>query len=98
LAAGLAGAGGYFLVHWFDAPVALTVALVVAACWCSHIAADLCNRMPVAVLWPLRYRAHQLGLREGSVLERILEFGVAAGALIFCAWTVVGPLGLRLLR
>jgi len=57
-------------VHFAAAPL---VALVVFLAWISHIAADLTNRMPVAVLWPLKWGPFWWGVPQASLFSVVEE-------------------------
>ncbi len=73
-------AGALDLGPWL--PAGWLCATVLAA-WCSHLAADLVNRSPIMLLWPLRRRMVRVwrGLPEGSFLETLAELAAAAGAI-----------------
>jgi len=61
---------------WVHFPAAPLLALVVFLAWISHIAADLTNRMPVAVLWPLKWGPFWWGVPQASLFSVVEETAI----------------------
>ncbi|HZU15043.1 MAG TPA: metal-dependent hydrolase [Candidatus Dormibacteraeota bacterium] len=64
---------------------ALAAVLVVLVVWLSHLAADLVNPTPMALLWPLWWGRLRPGflpaVREASLTGRVLELATLAAAV-----------------
>ncbi|MDQ6795058.1 MAG: metal-dependent hydrolase [Chloroflexota bacterium] len=74
---------------------AVSAVLLVLAAYLSHLAADLVNPTPMALLWPYRRRARRRWLpavREGTVSGRVVEVGVVL-AVVVVAFRDIGEVG-----